>query len=297
MRLYGCRPSAMLSPLSPTLSLVWCKRLNGCMLKDQSTDSAFPRIPPFRTALSPPSTMSNNLTQLVPVLDGTNYCHWAELMKAYLQQQGVWIIVELPAGITEPSPAANGSNQAEVMEWHQYQSKAMGAIRLRLNVEVARQVADKTTAKDLWTKLRDLYGGTSAMGAFSFFKAAINAWIPPHEHPSSAIAKIQGNLDEVHNTGITLSNHLCALIVPGAAPACYSAVVQIVLSNYELRNLTVSAYRRHLCLPGRGRRTRGSLPPRRFLQSSRTRATHPSRSSSRKEGQGERLCRRLHASG
>ena len=76
----------------------------------------------------------------------------------------------------------------------------MGAIRLRLNVEVARQVADKTMAKDLWTKLRDLYGGTSAMGAFSFFKAAINVRIPPHEHPSSAIAKIQGNLDELHNT-------------------------------------------------------------------------------------------------
>ena len=62
--------------------------------------------------------MSNNLTQLVPFLDCTNYHRWAESMKAYLQQQGVWIIVELPAGITEPSPAANGSNRSEVMEWH-----------------------------------------------------------------------------------------------------------------------------------------------------------------------------------
>ena len=132
---------------------------------------------------------SNSLTTLVPVLDGTNYRRWAELMKAYLQQQGVWIIVELPAGITEPSLAANGSNRAEVMEWHQVQSKAMGTIRLRLNVEVAHQVADKTTAKDIWTKLSDLYGGTSAMGAFSFFKAAIGIRIPlPRSLRSLAIS-------------------------------------------------------------------------------------------------------------
>ena len=56
--------------------------------------------------------MSNNLTQLVPVLDGTNYRCWAELMKAYLQQQGVWIIVNLPAGITKPSPANDRSNRS-----------------------------------------------------------------------------------------------------------------------------------------------------------------------------------------
>ena len=124
--------------------------------------------------------MSNTLTQLIPVLDGTNYCRWAELMKAYLQQQGVWIIVDLPAGITEPSPADDRSNRSEVMEWHQYQSKAMGAIWLHLSVEVAHQVADKTMAKDVCTKLQDLYGGTSTMGAFSFFKAAINVCILSH---------------------------------------------------------------------------------------------------------------------
>ena len=37
--------------------------------------------------------MSNALQTLVPVLDGSNYRRWAELMQAYLQQQEVWIIV------------------------------------------------------------------------------------------------------------------------------------------------------------------------------------------------------------
>ena len=47
--------------------------------------------------------MSNNLQTLVPILDGLNYRHWAELMKAYLQQQDIWIIVDLPNGIEEPT--------------------------------------------------------------------------------------------------------------------------------------------------------------------------------------------------
>ena len=40
--------------------------------------------------------MSNSLTQLVPVLDGSNYPQWVDLMKAYLQQQEVWLVVEPP---------------------------------------------------------------------------------------------------------------------------------------------------------------------------------------------------------
>lgn len=84
--------------------------------------------------------MSNSLQNLVPILDGSNYRHCAELMKAYLQQQGVWIIVDLPAGIEEPSLAEDGKNRANVIEWHQMQVKAMGSIRLHLSVEVAQIV-------------------------------------------------------------------------------------------------------------------------------------------------------------
>ena len=63
--------------------------------------------------------MSNALQTLVPVLDGSNYRRWAELMQAYLQQQEVWIIVDPPAGITEPTLNQTGSNHADVIVWHQ----------------------------------------------------------------------------------------------------------------------------------------------------------------------------------
>ena len=60
--------------------------------------------------------MSNSLQNLVPVLDGANYRRWADLMKAYLQSQGVWILIELPDGFTEPTQASDGSNHSEVLE-------------------------------------------------------------------------------------------------------------------------------------------------------------------------------------
>ena len=158
--------------------------------------------------------MSNSLQNLVPVLDGANYRRWADLMKAYLQSQGVWILIELPDGFTEPTQATDGSNRAEILEWIQMQSKAMGSIRLRLSVEVAQLVRTKTTAKSIWNTLYGLYGGTSTMGAFAFFKAAINVRIPANEHPGPAIAKIQSNLDELDGAPPAL--HLTC-IDPGTA--------------------------------------------------------------------------------
>ena len=166
---------------------------------------------------------SNSLTTLVPVLDGTNYRRWAELMKAYLQQQGSWIMVDLLGDmITAPTLAADSSNRTEMIEWAQQEAKAQGSIKLRLSVEVSCTVKDKTTAQSIWDALKEVYGSTSAMGAFSFFKAAVGIRIPQSEHPAAAIAKIIGNLDELETTGITIPAMLRALIILGAAPARYN---------------------------------------------------------------------------
>ena len=92
---------------------------------------------------------SNSLTTLVPVLDGTNYRRWAELMKAYLQQQGSWIMIDLFGGANPPTLNAEGTNRGEVIEWAQQEAKAHSSIKLRLSVEVSHTVKDKTTAQSL----------------------------------------------------------------------------------------------------------------------------------------------------
>ena len=160
-------------------------------------------------------------------------------MQAYLQSQEVWIIVDPPAGISEPTLNQTGSNRADVLAWHQSATKAMGCMKLRLNIEVARSVKDKTTPKELWDMLKELYGGSSAMVAFSFLKAAMNVRIPPNEHPSPAISKIQGNLDEFNGAGIAVPPAMRALMVLGAAPPRYDAAIQVLLGKVVLKDLTV----------------------------------------------------------
>ena len=151
---------------------------------------------------------TNNLMNLVPVLDGTNCRRWAELMKVYLQQQGSWIMIDLFGGVNPPTINTKGTNHGEVIEWAQQEAKAQGCIRLHLNVKVSRIVKDKTMAKSLWDALKDAYGSTSAMGAFSFFKAAIGICIPQNKHPAAAITKINGNLNELSGSGIVLPKEL-----------------------------------------------------------------------------------------
>ncbi|CDO73979.1 hypothetical protein BN946_scf185043.g28 [Trametes cinnabarina] len=202
--------------------------------------------------------MSNSLQNLIPILDGSNYQRWAELMKAYLQQQEVWFVVNLPAGITAPTLAEDGSNRNNVITWNQMQSKAMGSIRLRLNDEVAKLVKDKTTAKEVWEELKSLYSTTSALGAYSFYKAAANTRIPANEHPGPAIAKIQGNLDQLASAGIDVPMNLRALIILDAAPPRYETAIQLVLNDNELNDLSTSAVREALVASWEASVTRGS---------------------------------------
>ncbi|KAL7281644.1 hypothetical protein ACG7TL_004961 [Trametes sanguinea] len=202
--------------------------------------------------------MSIALQQLVPVLDGLNYTRWADLMKAYLQQQEVWYVVELPAGITAPTLQEDGSNRNEVIAWTMTQSKAMGSIRLRLNDEVAKLVKDATAAKKLWDDLKDLYGTTSALGAYSFYKAAIGTRIPLNEHPGPAIAKIQGNLDQLEGAGINIPANLRALMILDAAPSQYENAIQLCLNDNDLSELTTSAAREALVASWEATTTRGN---------------------------------------
>ncbi|KAL7281613.1 hypothetical protein ACG7TL_004930 [Trametes sanguinea] len=202
--------------------------------------------------------MSNALQQLVPILDGSNYTRWADLMKAYLQQQEVWYVVELPDGITAPTLAEDSSNRNEVIAWTTTQSKAMGSIRLRLNDKVAKLVKDATTAKELWDDLKEFYGTTSALGAYSYYKAAVGTCIPPNEHPDPAIAKIQGNLDQIEGAGINIPANLRALMILDAAPLRYETAIQLCLNDNDLSELTTSAAREALVASWEATTTRGN---------------------------------------
>ena len=78
------------------------------------------------------------------------------------------------------------------------------------------------------------------MGAFSFFKAAINVHIPVNEHPSPAISKIQGNLNELARASISMPAPMRMLIILSATPPHYDTAIQLVLGQNKIKSLTMA---------------------------------------------------------
>ena len=126
-------------------------------------------------------------------------------MRAYLASQGSWIIIEHPISITLPTLALDGSNHGNIMKCSQQEAKAQGSIRLHLNVEFSCTMNNKVMAKDPWEALQTTFGGSSDMGAFSFFKAAINIHLLTNKHPATIISRITGNINELHGSGLSYS--------------------------------------------------------------------------------------------
>lgn len=97
------------------------------------------------------------------------------------------------------------------------------------------------------------------MGAFAFFKAAINIRIPANEHPGPAISKIQSNIDELSGAGLSLPAPMRTLIVLGAAPSRYDAVIQLALSQKEIKDLMVASVQEALVTSWEQSKNKGQL--------------------------------------
>ena len=91
--------------------------------------------------------MSSQLTNLVPMLDGTNYQQWSAAMQSFLMSQGQWKCTKPGAvapGVTaaeaeaeaegEPSTSVTATTGKEdLASWNEDAEKALGNIRLSLH--------------------------------------------------------------------------------------------------------------------------------------------------------------------
>jgi len=131
--------------------------------------------------------MSSTLDRLVPVLDGTNYRDWAVLMQSFLQMQELWEVVggrlrmpAEPTRLTAPRPTppattalpvpqaqleayeiAVAAYRVEYYAWNTADSKALGAITLRLAPQLRHYHTANITARQIWTNLERAFGALS----------------------------------------------------------------------------------------------------------------------------------------
>lgn len=115
--------------------------------------------------------MSNALSQLVPVLDGSNFLLWKRQMRAFLQSQDLWSIVN--GTLTRPvpaDPAAITPDEGIAMaNWDTLAGRAIGNITLRLAPPVFQKV-ENMNAVEAWAELQRLYGEVSPSQVFEYFK-------------------------------------------------------------------------------------------------------------------------------
>ena len=120
------------------------------------------------------SKMSSQLTNLVPVLDRTNYQLWSTAMQSFLMSQGQWKCTK--EGATAPtttttttttttSPEEEGGpstsvtgGKEDLTSWGKDAEKVLGNICLCLHHSIGYQFNEVTSLSLLWVLLKNRYG-------------------------------------------------------------------------------------------------------------------------------------------
>ena len=183
--------------------------------------------------------MSSALEHFVPFLDGPNFQTWKRQMRAFLQSQDLWGIVN--ATIVRPVPAAAQPTPAEaeaIAAWDALASKALGNIVLRLTAPVYQKV-EQMNAPEAWVELQCLYGAVSPSQVFEFFKKTVlfRLDITKSIHPQ--IDHLDGFYSALTAEQVDLPDFVRAMQLLTALPNAWEApVIQQVMSGGTITAIT-----------------------------------------------------------
>ena len=160
--------------------------------------------------------MSSSLTTLTAILTGANYCEWHVSMRAYLQSTGTWWTIR------EARPVADAET------WDGDNEKAMGTITLHCIAPIKIQVAEKTTAKQIWDLLKESYSQPSVGSAHTELKKLLATIIPSNSHPTPALQSIAANFAYPKEAGFKISLPMQTMILVAKLPPSMEVVAQLI---------------------------------------------------------------------
>ena len=181
--------------------------------------------------------MSSQLTNLVPVLNGTNYQQWSSVVQSFLMSQGQWRCTKEGADspnvgtITKTEEDGTTTTvttgEAEVASWKEDAEKALGNIRLRLHHTIGYQFNEVDNPADLWEILKKKYGAPGMTKAFVEFKAIMDTVIPNGVDPSPALDKIMSHHARLTNMDWDIPKKILAMMLLSKAPSSMETIVQM----------------------------------------------------------------------
>lgn len=181
-------------------------------------------------------SMSNQLTTLVPVFDGSNWLPFAEAIEAYLMAQGQWYTVSEDTP-SVPATDADDADKSYYRQWKEDNLRAMGNIRLRCSPAIAQQIKGKTTAKEIYETLKSEFDKTGMASIFAEFKAALDISIPASQSPVLAIQKLNEHFERLKEYGVTLLDFIHGMLLVAKAPSYADLIVQTTSQMDDVKKI------------------------------------------------------------
>ena len=203
--------------------------------------------------------MSNSLTQLVPVFNGTNYMVWAPAMKNYLLSQGQWcgaimkplpsmifpqkeVITKGPEGGDDIITLVDDITQTplnfdDIETWIDNNDKARGNIMLRLHNVIAEKFYHEEHSSSIWEALEKEYGKPGIAAIYQEFTGVMTTTIPDNSDPSFALEKIVSHFTWMSTTKYILPKHLKAMILISKMLPSMTALIQLVCQMDDVAQL------------------------------------------------------------
>ena len=181
--------------------------------------------------------MSSQLTNLVPVLDGTNYQQWSAAMQSFLMSQGQWKCTK-PGAVAPGAPTAEAEGEPstsvtattgkeDLTSWNKDAEKVLGNIRLCLHHTIGYQFNEVATPTFLWQVLKNRYGGQGLSQAFVKFKGMMDTAIPGGVDPSPALDKIMSHYIRLKKMDWEIPKKVMAMMIIVKAPSSMESIVQL----------------------------------------------------------------------
>ena len=185
--------------------------------------------------------MSSQLTNLVLVLDSTNYQQWSATMQPFLMSQAQWKCTKPGAsasGITtaeaeteaegEPSTTVTATiSKEDLASWNKDAEKVLGNIRLRLHHTIGYQFNDVMSPSKLWETLKVRYGTVGLTQTFVKFKSIMDTVIPNGVDPSPALDKIMSHYTRPLSIRWEFPKKILVMMLLAKAPSSMETVVQM----------------------------------------------------------------------
>ena len=173
--------------------------------------------------------MSSQLTNLVPVFDGTNYQQWTAAMQSFLMSQGQWKCIKDSADVpAEVKVEGSVTNAADIASYLEDAEKAIGNICLRLHHTIGYQLNSEENPATLWQMLKKKYGVPGISGAFEEFKGIMDTQIPNNSDPSPVIDKIMAHHTRLTEMKWDLPKKVLSMMLLSKAPPSMETTVQMI---------------------------------------------------------------------